>query len=125
MEWFEDPTFDSAEERFCGKLFKGEAWRALQFLRARGLVKEVVSVAGTTFHGQAVDSIKGKPKAVSIVPEPDNPHDPNALRIEVGGAHVGYVPRGKPISPDAKVNLLKWGVEPTPHVWLAVSEVGA
>ena len=27
-----------------------------------------------------------------LVPEPDNPHDPNAIRVVVDGRHVGYVP---------------------------------
>ena len=29
---------------------------------------------------------------VQIVPEPDNPHDPNALKVIVDGIHIGYVP---------------------------------
>lgn len=123
--WMYDPIFDDAEERFCGKLFKGEAWRQLQLLKEEGLISEVVSVAGTTFRHDAVKGVMHHSK-VEIEPEPDNPHDPNALKVLVSGEHVGYVPRGsKPISPDAKVNLLKWGMEPSPHVWLAVAEVGA
>lgn len=122
--WMYDPIFDDAEERFCGKLFKGEAWRQLQLLKEEGMINEVVSVAGTTFRHEAVKAVKHHSK-VKFEPEPDNPHDPNALKVLVDGEHVGYVPRGRPISPDAKVKLLKWGMEPTPHVWLAVAEVGA
>ena len=124
MEWFEDPIFDNAEERFCGKLFKGESWRALQFLRDRGLVKDVIFVAGTTFRRDAVKGVQHHSK-VKLEPEPTNQHDPNALKVVVSGEHVGYIPRDKPISPCARVNLLKWGMDPTPHVWLAVAEVGA
>ena len=29
----------------------------------------------------------------ALVREPDNPHDPNAIRVEVGGLYLGYVPR--------------------------------
>ena len=29
-----------------------------------------------------------------LVPEPLNPHDPDAVRVEIGGALVGYLPRG-------------------------------
>lgn len=30
---------------------------------------------------------------VELVPEPDNPHDPNAIEVVLEGVHVGYVPR--------------------------------
>jgi hypothetical protein len=124
MEWIYDPIYDDAEERFQGMLFKGEAWRRLQILKAEGMMREVVCVAGTTFRPDAVKGVQHYSN-VKLEPEPTNQHDPNALKVVVSGEHVGYVPRGKPISPGAKVNLLKWGVEPTPHVWLAVAEVGA
>ena len=29
----------------------------------------------------------------ALVREPDNPHDPNAIRVELGGLYLGYVPR--------------------------------
>ena len=56
--------------------------------------KLVFSVAGTTFHSNAVKSAQDKTD-VAIIPEPENPFDSSALRVEVGGCHVGYVPRGK------------------------------
>lgn len=31
--------------------------------------------------------------SAELVPEPDNPHDPNAIRVDVGGETVGYIPR--------------------------------
>jgi len=30
-----------------------------------------------------------------LVPEPDNPHDPNAIKVVVHGVHIGYVPAKK------------------------------
>lgn len=33
--------------------------------------------------------------AASLVPEPDNPHDPNAIKVIVGDVLVGYVPAEK------------------------------
>ena len=47
--------------------------------------------------------------------------DPHALRVEVGGVHVGYVPRthNQTLSPETKVWVVKTGVDPKPHVWLA------
>jgi len=29
----------------------------------------------------------------ALVREPDNTHDPNAIRVEIGGLYLGYVPR--------------------------------
>ena len=29
-----------------------------------------------------------------LVPEPDNPHDPNAIKVLVNGVHIGYVKAG-------------------------------
>ena len=29
----------------------------------------------------------------ALVREPDNPHDSNAIRVEIGGLYLGYVPR--------------------------------
>ena len=30
-----------------------------------------------------------------LIPEPDNPHDPNAIGVVVGGEHVGYIARDR------------------------------
>lgn len=30
-----------------------------------------------------------------LVPEPNNPHDPNAIMVLVGSAHVGYIPAAR------------------------------
>lgn len=30
--------------------------------------------------------------AVELVPEPDNPHDPKAIKVLINGTHVGYIP---------------------------------
>lgn len=34
-------------------------------------------------------------EALALVPEPDNPHDANAIRIEARGQQIGYVPRSE------------------------------
>ena len=79
---------------------------------------QIVKVSGTTFRRESVKAAIDK-KDVVIVPEPENPHDANALRVEVGGFHVGYIPRScKPISPKS-IALFKSGLDPQPHVWLA------
>ena len=34
------------------------------------------------------------PKKAELVPEPENPHDPNAIKVLVDGVHVGYIKAG-------------------------------
>ena len=34
------------------------------------------------------------PKKAELVPEPDNPHDPKAIKVLVDGVHVGYIKAG-------------------------------
>ena len=34
------------------------------------------------------------PKKAELVPEPENPHDPNAIKVLVDGVHVGYIKSG-------------------------------
>ena len=34
-------------------------------------------------------------KKVELIPEPDNPHDENAVKVIADGVHIGYVPAGK------------------------------
>ncbi len=42
--------------------------------------------------------------ALELVHEPDNPHDPNAVRVEWRGRKLGYVPRRQNAA-------LAWGLE--------------
>lgn len=34
------------------------------------------------------------PKKAELVPEPDNPHDPKAIKVLIDGQHVGYIKAG-------------------------------
>jgi hypothetical protein len=76
-------------------------------------------VAGVTFEGRQehIARLKGN-EPCRIVPEPTNPHDPNALAVHVAVEgkvlHVGYVPRdlAKQVAPHldgeaVMVNLLE------------------
>ncbi len=60
--------------------------------------KLICKVAGVTFEGRQEHIAKlHMSDPVQIVPEPENPYDPNALAVHVahGGDvfHVGYIPR--------------------------------
>lgn len=77
------------------------------------------SVAGTSFHQAEIKAMGEKnpdfaltkaemfkrgrmevyeytfsPKKAELVPEPDNPHDPKAIKVLVDGVHVGYIKSG-------------------------------
>ena len=55
----------------------------------------------------------------ALVREPDNPHDPNAIRVALGGSYLGYVPRdiAKDLAPqmDAGRNLIALFVSRNEH----------
>ena len=80
--------------------------------------KELLKVAGTSFRQDAIKSLGVKnpnytktrqaiqeagllgkwiyeyeftPQQVDLVPEPDNPHDRDAIKVMVDGVHIGYV----------------------------------
>ena len=115
-DWYDDPVFDTADEVVDGKRLQGEEWRRLMKAKEISPAAKVISVAGVSFRREAIEKIATS--TANLVPEPDNKHDPNAVRVEVGGLHVGYVPRGSSISAQRGI-VVKWGVDP-PHVWIAV-----
>ncbi len=56
----------------------------------------VLPVAGVSFRGDAVEDPSFDPgRRLVLVPEPDNPHDPNAVGVwnEERTLQAGYVPR--------------------------------
>lgn len=64
---------------------------------------DLVRVVGTSHHQDALLDLGGRAgdeeirleKVAIFVPEPDNPHDPNAIAIHVDGRRVGYLSRGE------------------------------
>lgn len=56
----------------------------------------VVPVAGVSFRPESLDDPSFEPgRRLALVPEPDNPHDPNAVAVwnEERTLQLGYVPR--------------------------------
>lgn len=61
-----------------------------------------MSVVGESFYQDAIIKVSGAPASgefrhectACLVPEPTNPHDKFAVRVEIDGTHVGYLPRG-------------------------------
>lgn len=62
---------------------------------------ELVPVVGTSHYQPALAEISGRrgdeeirfETQGTLVPEPDNPHDPNAIAVHVEGRLVGYLSR--------------------------------
>lgn len=53
-------------------------------------------IAGFQYHDGALALGKLKPgKKLNLVPEPDNPYDPNAVALYRKGIMLGYVPKGQ------------------------------
>ena len=44
--------------------------------------------------GERVYQYEYYPIKIELVPEPTNPHDPNAIKVIADGVHVGYIKRG-------------------------------
>ena len=57
---------------------------------------ETFYIAGFQYHEGAdvIDKLKIGTK-LELVPEFDNPYDPNAIALKYKGVHLGYVPRDK------------------------------
>ena len=60
------------------------------------MIKIITRLSGVTY-GDAQENIKKfRCKDIgsfALVREPDNPHDPNAIRVELAGLFFGYIPR--------------------------------
>ncbi len=59
---------------------------------------ESVNVAGESHYQEALRALAGKGDArlateARLIPEQENEHDPNAVRVEIDGRKVGYLPR--------------------------------
>jgi hypothetical protein len=62
---------------------------------------ELVNVAGESHYQPALHELApwdGREDlrhetVAELVPEPENPHDPDAVRVEIAGKLVGYLPR--------------------------------
>ena len=121
-EWYEDPSFDDFEEAHNGRVYKGEAWRRLICAKEQGA--DIVQVAGTSFRKEAIASALKQPyPVVSLEAEASNAFDENAIKVDISGEHVGYIPKSmnSSISPGSRARLIHWGISPGPHITLAVS----
>ncbi len=82
--------------RVAGDLF---VWAyGVMFPRRR---RAMLDVVGESHYQENLRRICGRPtangenrwKSATLVPEPDNPHDGKAVRVDISGRTVGYLPR--------------------------------
>ncbi len=76
---------------------------------------EVVRVVGVSHYQEPLVAIAGgrgsgpvrHPVTAALEPEPENPHDPNAIKVLVQGRHVGYLSRDDALRYGPAVRLLR------------------
>jgi hypothetical protein len=92
--------------------------------RATELDFNVFPVAGFGFHeGPEIIRRLQPGDELMLVPEPHNPHDPRAIRIEARGRHIGYVPRsenrplGRLLEQGAELRARVVRVQPEAESW--------
>ena len=81
---------------------------------------DIVYLAGTNVNKIYLDNIRGimanvsngGTVAIEIVPEPNNPFDPKALRVDFNGSVVGYIPKASQyLFTTPKIpQIEKWGL---------------
>ena len=57
-----------------------------------------VEIVGESFYRKAISEVialggSGVPLWASLIPEPTNPYDPNAVKVVIAGKHVGHLSR--------------------------------
>jgi hypothetical protein len=85
---------------------------------------QIMRVAGTTHRRDAIATIAylpSKRRKVVFESEPTNTHDSKAMRVLVGGIHVGYVPQGTAPKTHLYATVGTCGLEPTPYVWIELN----
>ena len=64
----------------------------------------LVNAAGESHYQEALREIAGPAAEIAVdteallVPEPSNPHDPNAVMVQIDGKLVGYLPRDEAVA---------------------------
>lgn len=88
------PSANSAEtHKVAGASYRQEAFLKLAIPNANySKTKRELQQAGLT--DKWVYEYGFSPAQVQLVPEPENPHDRNAIKVVVDGEHLGYIKAG-------------------------------
>lgn len=87
------PRTKTVSHKVAGTSYRQDAIQSLGLkndeyeLNKRGLVEEYPE--GGTVYEYIFDPLRAE-----LVPEPENPHDPKAIKVIVDGQHIGYIKAG-------------------------------
>ncbi|GMI46580.1 hypothetical protein TrCOL_g11095 [Triparma columacea] len=89
--------------------------------KAQKVKGEFVKIAGTSFRKSSCDkAIKKNGEVlegdrytnnhtVDLVPDPENPYDPYAIKVLLSGEFVGFIPKNKTYLVDVTLEATVWG----------------
>ncbi len=92
---FSDATYKTENHHVAGVTFQGRQ----EQIKQMGFENDDYHLPKKDFidtfsEYEKVYAIDFDPVNVELVEEPDNPHDPNAIKVIVDGIHVGYIKSG-------------------------------
>lgn len=86
-------TLEGETHKVAGTSFRQDAIKTLGTKNPDfAKTKRALQDAGLT--DEWVYEYEFAPQKVELLPEPDNPHDPKAIKVVVDGVHVGYIKAG-------------------------------
>ena len=89
----EQPTTKATTHKVAGVSFHQEELRAMGYKNPNYTLtkKELLQLWPD---GVTVYELDFFPQKAELVPEPDNPEDPRAIKVLIDGVHVGYIKSG-------------------------------
>lgn len=79
--------------RVAGTSFRQDAIKAMG-MKNPDFAKSEKALKNAGLLDETVYEYVFAPQRVELIPEPDNPHDPKAIKVVADGTHIGYVKAG-------------------------------
>lgn len=87
------PLGKEETHRVAGVSFRQDAIKALG-VKNPDFAKSEKALKNAGMMDECVYEYEFAPQRVELIPEPDNPHDPKAIKVVVDGTHIGYIKAG-------------------------------
>lgn len=87
------PPEDGKTHKVAGTSYRQEAIKSLG-VKNPDFLKSTEALRKAGLVDKPVYEYDFAPKKVELQPEPDNPHDPKAIKVIVDGVHIGYIKAG-------------------------------